>query len=145
MVESPNCDDVAAGLFGGIVLIARRLKLLQAPGQLTLPERAALERLDHEGPASGADLARAEQITPQAMGATIAALESRGLVSRRPDPADGRRVMLSLTTSGVKILQRKRDARTRHLAKILKKEFSDAELQTLAAAAPLIKRLGAQI
>jgi len=145
MVQSPNIDQLAADLRHGIALISRRLMQTPAPGALTLPERAALSRLDRTGPASSAELARAEQITPQAMGMTLLALESRGFVERRKDPDDGRRIVMSLTPSGGEILRHKRDERIRQIAKILTEEFTAAELKALAAAAPLIKRLGDNI
>ena len=145
MVQNPNIDELAAGLSHGTALIARRLMRTPAPGALSLPERAVLSRLDRSGPASSAELARAEQITPQAMGMTLGALESRGFVERQRDPGDGRRIVMSLTASGGEILQHKRDERTRQIAKILSEEFTAAELKVLAAAAPLIKRLGDNI
>jgi DNA-binding MarR family transcriptional regulator len=145
MVQGPNIDELAADLRHGIALISRRLMQTPAPGALTLPERAALSRLDRSGPASSAELARAEQITPQAMGMTLGALESRGFVERRKDPDDGRRIIMSLTPSGGEILRHKRDERIRQIAKILTEEFTAAELKALAAAAPLIKRLGDNI
>ena len=37
-------------------------------------------------PATPGELAKLEQISPQSMGATLASLEARGLVQRRPDP-----------------------------------------------------------
>ncbi|MGV0585665.1 MarR family transcriptional regulator [Mycobacteroides chelonae] len=83
-----------------------------------------------------------EQISPQAMRVTLGALESQGLVQRQPDPHDGRRIVMSLTSSGVKLVRHKRDARTRLFAQVLAKEFTDAELRTLAQAAPLLARLG---
>ncbi|WP_019969326.1 MarR family winged helix-turn-helix transcriptional regulator [Mycobacterium sp. 141] len=145
MVEPPTPEHVAAALFGGIALITRRVRQLQAPGDLTLPERAALERLDRGGPTSAADLARIEQISPQAMGVTLGALQSRGFVRRTPDPRDARRQIMSLTAQGSEILQHKRDARVRHFAQILTEQFSADELQTLAAAIPLLERLGEHI
>jgi DNA-binding MarR family transcriptional regulator len=62
------------------------LRQAQIEGEQTLPELSALLRLDRGGRATAAALARAEQITPQSMGATLAALEARGLVAREPDP-----------------------------------------------------------
>ncbi|WP_078281244.1 MarR family winged helix-turn-helix transcriptional regulator [Mycobacteroides franklinii] len=138
-------DTLAAELFGGFVTIARRVRQLQTPGELTLPERASLARLEQGGPTTAAALARAEQVTPQAMGTTLSALESRGLVQRRPDPADGRRVVLSLTDSGADILRHKHDTRVRQFAKALEAEFTPAERRTLVAAAPLLERLGRHI
>ena len=80
--------------------VARRLRQAPTPGELTLPERSALSRLDRGGPATSAELARAEQITPQAMATTLSGLEQRGLVRRQNDPHDGRRIIMSLTESG---------------------------------------------
>ena len=55
------------------------------PGEPTVPETSALARLDCHGPAASSELARSEQISPQSMGATLSALEARGLVTRDPD------------------------------------------------------------
>lgn len=43
-------------------------------------------------------LADEERVRPQAMGATLAALEQRQLVERRAHPDDGRCVVMSVTT-----------------------------------------------
>ncbi|WP_374023723.1 MarR family winged helix-turn-helix transcriptional regulator [Mycobacterium sp. HNNTM2301] len=145
MDESLDVDELGAALLRGIALIARRTRQPQAPGELTLPERAALARLNRGGPASAAELARAEQISPQAMGVTLAGLESRGLVQRQSDPGDGRRVIMSLTASGVDMVRHRRDARTRQFAKVLAEEFTAEELQTLAQAAPLLERFGDRV
>ncbi|MER7990807.1 MarR family transcriptional regulator [Streptomyces noursei] len=142
MTRSSDVDDLAGALYGSIGLLARRLRQIQAPGELSLPERAALARLDRGGPATAAELARAEQITSQAMGTTLGVLEARGLVDRRRDPHDGRRIIMSLTDTGVEVLRHKRDARAQQLATALGERFTDAELATLRAAAPLIERLG---
>jgi DNA-binding MarR family transcriptional regulator len=137
--------DVAQALKLSIGLFLRRLR--QSPGsdELTLPEQSALSRLDRGGPATASDLARAEQVTPQAMGPTVARLEGRGLIARRPDPADGRRVLLSLTEPGLEALRSKRTARVEQMASVLAKNFSRAELETLHAAAQLIERLGEKL
>ena len=98
--EDPDVEQVAAALRVSIGLLLRRLRQAPVPGELTLPESAALTRLDRGGPATASALARLEQISPQSMGATLGALEARGLVERRPDPQDGRRVVMSVTEAG---------------------------------------------
>lgn len=145
MSQPSNVEDLAATLYGGVSLLTRRLRQLQTPGELSLPERAALARLNRGGPASAAELARAEQITPQAMGNTLAGLEERGLVERRPDPHDRRRIIMSVSETGREMLRHKRDARSRQFAKALGDDFTDAELATLRAAAPLLERLAEKI
>jgi DNA-binding MarR family transcriptional regulator len=109
-------------------------------GALTFPQTAALGRLDRGGPAAAADLARQEQISPQSMGATLAELEARGLVKRQPDPDDGRRIMLSISGTGRRELNRRRNARVEQLAQGLA-DFTESELAHLATASPLIERL----
>ena len=71
-------------------LLVQRLRQTQAAeGDLTSSETSALARLDRTGPTTSTELARLERISPQSMGATVAALEERGLVARQADPADG--------------------------------------------------------
>ncbi|HJP77257.1 MAG TPA: MarR family transcriptional regulator [Pseudonocardiaceae bacterium] len=140
MARRSTVDDLAAELFDGISLVLRRIQQLQAPGALTLPERAALARLGR-GPATSAELARAEQITPQAMGNTLSGLESRGFVQRSGDPHDGRRIIMSLSDAGRDVLRHKRDTRTKQVAAALDAGFTAEELDTLRAAAPLLGRL----
>ena len=141
----PEPAEVAAALQVSIGLFMRRLRQAPVQGDLAVPEMSALARLDRAGPATASALARAEQITPQAMGATIAELSRWGLVDRHSDPADGRRTVLSLTEAGRQVVRSKRSARTQQLAKALADGFTPGELETLLAAAPLIERLGESI
>lgn len=136
-----DLQNVAAQLRASISLLLRRMRQVQVAGELTLPERSALARLDRGGPTTSAALARQEQISPQSMGATLGALEARGLVERRPDPADGRRSLLSVSEAGQQVLRDKRDALTQLLAQALAAGFTPAELSQLKAATPLLERL----
>ena len=139
--EEPDLQNVAAELRASISLLLRRMRQVQVVGELTLPERSALARLDRGGPSTSAALARLEQISPQSMGATLGGLEARGLVERRPDPQDGRRAVLSVSEAGRQVLRDKRDALTQLLAQALSDGFTPAELTRLKAAAPLLERL----
>ncbi|HEY1920001.1 MAG TPA: MarR family transcriptional regulator [Streptosporangiaceae bacterium] len=145
MPEDLDVDDVAAALRESIGLLLRRMRQVPAAGELTLPESAALTRLNRGGPATSSALAKQEQISAQSMGATLAALETRGLVERHPDPDDGRRVVLSITEAGQGLLRGKRNARTEQLAKALAAGFTQAEIEQLMAAAPLLERLAQTI
>jgi DNA-binding MarR family transcriptional regulator len=137
--SAPN--DVAGALRVSIGLLVRRLRQAKADGDLTLPESTALARLDRGGPTTSAALSKVEQISPQSMGATLSGLENRGFIERRPDPADGRRILLSLTEAGMKVLRNQRDAGTERMARVLSREFSSPELEQLMDAAQLIERL----
>ena len=145
MYEQPDAAEVAAGLRVSVGMLVRRLRLVQAEGELTMPESSALARLDRGGPATASALARLEQISPQSMGATLSGLEARGFIERRADPQDGRRVVLSLSDAGLQALRDKRNARTERLAAALSGGFSETELAQLMAAVPLIERLAQSI
>ena len=148
MSSEATADETAAALRIAISLLVRRMR--QAPpeharDELSLSERAALARLDHHGPTTPGELARLEQIRPQSMGATLAALEAAALVARRPDPTDGRRVLMCITATGRRRLTERRTARARQMAATLSADFTRDELATLAKAAPLLERLGRRL
>jgi DNA-binding MarR family transcriptional regulator len=145
MSEEPDVSDVAAALRESVGLLLRRMRQQHLEGELTLPENSALTRLSRNGPATSSALAKLEQISPQSMGATLASLETRGLVARHPDPRDGRRVVLSVTEAGQQVLQDKRNARTQQLAVALSARFTPAEIRQLAELAPLLERLAQSI
>jgi DNA-binding MarR family transcriptional regulator len=119
----------------------RRAQEAVTEGDLTGPQLTTLSRLDRFGPATTAELARREQITPQAMGATIASLEQRGLVARTPDAADGRRSILTLTPAGLTAIHSGRSAIADRIAAALEESFTKDERAVLEAAVPLIERL----
>ncbi|MEV7405371.1 MarR family transcriptional regulator [Streptomyces sp. NPDC091267] len=135
-------DRVASVLLASLSVLVRRVRQVPIDGGLTMPERTALSLLDRSGPTTSSALAREVQITAQAMGATLSSLRARGLVERHPDPNDGRRVVLTVTDAGLQALKNKRNARAELIAQALTSgAFTQAELEQLAAAAPLLERL----
>ena len=142
---SPSATDVAGALRAAIGLLVRRLRQVHAEGDLSLPESSALARLERGGPATAAALARQEQISPQSIGATLSALQDRGLIARSPDPADGRRIILSVTPAGRRLVGSRRSAKVEALARTLAAEFTAGELASLDAAAPLLQRLAERL
>lgn len=146
MNDDLDPEAVASALLAGIGVLVRRARQVPVEGGLTMPERSALSRLDRAGPTTSSALAREAQITAQAMGATLNALRTRGLVERRPDPEDGRRVVLTVTDAGRQALKDKRNGRVELLARALTGgAFTPEELEQLAAAAPLLERLAQNI
>jgi DNA-binding MarR family transcriptional regulator len=124
----------AAGLF------VRRVRAAAASQGLSLTEASVMSRLAREGPATTAELARAEGIRPQSMGTTIAALEEVGMVERKPHPTDGRQVNIALTAKGVAARKSAKDAKQTWLAQAME-QLNERERGTLFAASEIIKRL----
>jgi DNA-binding MarR family transcriptional regulator len=144
--QDPDVIEVADALRVSVGLLRRRIRQRKAAeGEVTLPESAALARLDRGGPATSSELARLEQISPQSMGTTLAGLEARGLVARRPDPNDGRRAVLYLTPAGQAVLRDRRNESTQRIAQVLTAGFTAAEQRQLLAAARLLERLAQDI
>jgi DNA-binding MarR family transcriptional regulator len=140
-----DTTTVAAALRVSIGLLVRRLRQIPVEGELTLSETSALARLDRGGPTTPGALAKQEQISPQSMGATLGALEDRGLIERAPDPADGRRAVMSITDGGRQLLRSRRTAKVQQLSRALSTEFTPGELDQLAAITPLLERLAQNI
>ena len=126
-----------------IGLLVRRVRAAGRTHELSLTESAVLGRLDREGPATTAELARAEGMKPQSMGATVATLEEMGMVERTPHATDGRQMIVALTSKGAAVRKRVKDAKHTWLAQAVKK-LDKREQETLFAAGEIIKRLAQQ-
>jgi DNA-binding MarR family transcriptional regulator len=133
-------ETAITGLSLAIGQLLRRLRTESNPDELTWSQTAALARLEEAGSMTTADLARAESIKPQSMGATLAELEREGLVARQPHPTDGRQVLFALTDDGVEARRKRNAAKQTWLLGAMAK-LGPGEQQTLIAAAALIKRL----
>jgi DNA-binding MarR family transcriptional regulator len=86
------------------------------------------------------ELAARERVSPPALSNHIDRLERDGLVSRTPDASDRRRVGLTLTDEGQRVLRRVRSRRTAWLATRLR-GLSAEELDTIEAAIDPLWRL----
>jgi len=120
--------------------LLRRLRAESNPDGLSWSQTVALARLESAGPMTTADLARAESVKPQSMGATLAELEREGLVERKQHPTDGRQVLFALTGEGVGARRKRSAAKQKWLLDAMAKLDTD-EQQTLMSAAALIRRL----
>jgi DNA-binding MarR family transcriptional regulator len=99
-IVAVNLDAVPDALLRVMSLFVRRARAENSHA-LNLTQAQALGRLAEAGPMTIADLARAERLRPQTVGAIVATLEEAGFVERRPHPTDGRQALLSLTRQGL--------------------------------------------
>ena len=72
--------------------------------QLTPLQFAALVKLDDLGEVSQNELGRRTAMDAATMQGVIKRLLARGLIDRKPDPGDRRRVVLSLTAGGCRLV-----------------------------------------
>ena len=75
------------------------------------------------------------------MAQTIHEMEDCGLVSRRPDPADGRRAIIELTAAGLELLERTRAQRETWLTEVLERELTASDRALLHEALNLLSRI----
>jgi DNA-binding MarR family transcriptional regulator len=127
----------------GIGLLVRRVRAAGRMHELSLAESAVLGRLEREGPATTAELARAEGVKPQSMGATVAVLAKRRMVERKPHPTDGRQRLIVLTASGRAVRKSMKDAKHTWLAQAVA-GLNQRDQETLFRAGEIIRRLAEQ-
>jgi DNA-binding MarR family transcriptional regulator len=123
-----------------VALLIRRVRAAAASHELSLTESAVMARLAKDGPATTADLARAEGMKPQSMGTTVAALEEMGMVERKPHPTDGRQMNIELTSKGAATRKSAKDAKQTWLAQAIL-QLDKQEQATLFAAGEIMRRL----
>lgn len=124
--------------------LRRRLRESHDRDELTPSQTSLLSRLDREGPHTASELAAAEGVRPQSVAASLAVLAERGMVSRRPDPDDGRRQTISLSPDGRTFLDSTRAAGEEWLARALHERLSEDERATVIAAMGLLDRVAAR-
>jgi len=122
-------------------VLGQLIRRLRAEYSFPVAQASVLSRLDREGTQTTSGLAAAERVRPQSMAQTLAELETAGLIGRRPDPADGRRVLIELTTLGRERVLEARGQREDWLAAAITDELDPEEQRTLLAAVPLLRRL----
>ncbi|MHB8469159.1 MAG: MarR family winged helix-turn-helix transcriptional regulator [Gaiellaceae bacterium] len=105
------------------------------------PEQVALLVTIKYAPGSGVnELAASERVSPPALTKHVDRLERDGYVKRTPSASDGRRVGLTLTEDGRRILRKVRSRRTAWLARRLG-ELTETELAAVEAAVEPLTRL----
>jgi DNA-binding MarR family transcriptional regulator len=82
-----------------------------APWDINPSQFRALRMLNHHGAIRLSDLSGRLHIAPRSATEVVDALESRGLVERRPDPSDRRATLVELTAHGTSVLGAIRAAR----------------------------------
>ena len=123
-------------------LLVRRIRA-DAPPELqefSWTQKAVLSRLEKDGPATTADLARAEGVKPQSMGTALELLEKMGLVERKAHPTDGRQINIKLTARGIALRKNTKEATHAWLSRAIA-ELDRQEQITVFKAGELFKRM----
>src|ERR1700757_1405758 len=101
-MTAPLSRDVARRLPHAMVRLRARLRAESTPRDMrwTWSQISTLNRIAEEGPKKVSSLGDGEHVRPQSMAETVAALRQEGLIIGKPDPADGRKTLMSITAAG---------------------------------------------
>lgn len=130
--------DTAARLAFVVGRFNRRLR--SATGGLSHGLLSALASVTKHGPIRLAELAQVESVSAPSITRMIAELETRGLVARKPDPGDGRAVLIEVTTDGAHAVLQARAARA-DVASGMLDELDDDEVASIMSAMPALERM----
>src|SRR5437763_4871680 len=131
--STTNTVGVADALRPVLLRVGRELRR-EARAVGLSPEQVALLVAIKYAPGIGIrELAARERVSPPAMTRHVDRLERDGLVDRTPSNDDRRRVGLTLTPDGHRVLRRVRSRRTAWLASRLR-ELDERELAAIEAA-----------
>ncbi|MFG1815092.1 MarR family winged helix-turn-helix transcriptional regulator [Kribbella sp. NPDC049174] len=101
---------------------------------------SVLHTLSRGGPMRLTDLLKTEQLKQPALTSLVAKLEQDGLIERRPDPTDGRAMLLSLTREGRQIVHSRHANRVARLTDLVD-QLTDDERAVLASSMHVLTRL----
>jgi DNA-binding MarR family transcriptional regulator len=130
----------AATLCRAATSLAARARVERA-GELSLTQVAVLGRIATQGPVTPREVGDQLLMLPQSLSRPLGALERLGLVRRTPDPSDGRSALLEITEAGRTALRDEMVPRHAWVAEAMAAVCTDADRQTLQAAADLMRRM----
>ena len=135
-----QAEEVADRLHSAAIHLLRRVRVRDVELGLSGPRLSALSVVVIAGPLTVGELAAAEQVRSPTMTRLVDGLEREGLVTREPNPADARSVLVRATPTGRLVLSRGRAARIEDLAARLT-ALAPEELAALREASALIERV----
>ncbi|GJG89117.1 hypothetical protein tb265_42980 [Gemmatimonadetes bacterium T265] len=137
---APASADTADRLHSAAIHLLRWLRREDDRSGLGGPQLSALSVVVAAGPLTLGALAAAEQVRAPTITRLVQALEGEGLVTRAPDPHDGRATRVIATAKGRRVLAAGRARRVAALERRIADLASDERL-LLARAAELMEQL----
>ncbi len=136
-----NQIDVAAAKLRTVLrLLIRRAYEGGDENAPTRSEQGVLGWLDEKGEMTPSALASVEKVRPQTIGQTLDSLEKHRWIKRMRHPEDRRQVLVSLSPSGRRVLEKGRALRQNWLVSEFAK-LNTQELRMLVEAIDLLDRI----
>ncbi len=137
---NPDVVSIADRLHSAAIHLLRRVRKQDVATGEGPARLSALSVLVFGGARTLKELAAAEQVKPPTMSRIVAGLERSRLVEIRRDPEDARRMRITATAKGTRLLQKGRELRIAYLASHLER-LSPEELFQLGTAVEVLRRL----
>jgi DNA-binding MarR family transcriptional regulator len=137
--------DAAARLHRAVLELFRSLRLTRPPGGLGISKLGVLGFLQRCGDTTAVALAAYLQVKPQSMTRLLADLEERGLIVRRPDSIDRRRIRIAITPGGVGLLLDEVVGQRKKLEDTMSTLLTPTEQDLLRLASDLMCRLARSV
>ncbi|MGB3483193.1 MAG: MarR family transcriptional regulator [Mycobacterium sp.] len=131
----------ASELRESVMAFARQLRRHRSDTGLTLSQLQLLAEASRSGVTTPAEVATRMQVRVQSLTDSLNDLESRALISRRPDPDDRRRQLIEVTPAGQQLLDGDRAQRDEWLQATMRDNLSDLEFNLLMIVAPVLRKL----
>jgi DNA-binding MarR family transcriptional regulator len=129
-------------LRNNLIALARRLRQSDRGVRENWTELMALGAIQRaEGQSTPTQIALELELRSSNLAQILGELDGRGLIQRTPDPADKRKVRLSLTEAGFALVQETRAMRDSWLENAMETSLSLEEQAQLIAAGDLMRRL----
>jgi len=138
-----DVDDVAR-LRVALGRISRLLERSIASEGLTRTQLSVLGTVRRHGPIGIGELAEIEGVNPTMLSRIVAKLDEIGLISRQPDPDDGRAARVVITSAGAELQARLQQERTDVLSAMLR-ELPPGRSRQLLDALPALEALVEQM
>jgi len=131
--------EVADRLHSAAIHLLRHARKQDVLARVGPARLSALSVLVFGGPMALGQLAAAEQVKAPTMSRIVAGLKRSGLAKIETDAKDARRIRVTVTAKGERLLQQARARRVRLVAETLS-GLRDPEMDALLRAAELIER-----
>jgi len=106
-----------------------------------MTEVETIGHLFHQSSLLPTELAVLTRVKTQSMSQILKKLEEHGVIKRTPSKDDKRKVFISITSLGKKMVEKTKYERDEWLKGVIEKTLTDKEKETLIKALPILNKL----